>query len=66
MNAPVRRFQAEARLPDLDMILPRLTQAFAETAALYDREASFPADNFRRLHEAGLLALTAPARLGGL
>lgn len=67
MNAPAHRFEAQAaKLPDLDAILPGLTEAFADTAALHDREASFPVDNFRRLHEAGLLALTAPARLGGL
>jgi alkylation response protein AidB-like acyl-CoA dehydrogenase len=66
VNAPVHRFEAQAKLPDLDAILPGLTEAFADTAAQHDREASFPTDNFRRLHEAGLLALTAPARLGGL
>lgn len=66
MNAPVRRFEVQARLPDLDAILPELTKAFAATAGQHDREASFPADNFHQLHEAGLLALTAPARLGGL
>lgn len=64
MNAPVRRFEPQASLPDLDAILPELTRAFAATAALHDREASFPVENFRLLHEAGLLALTAPAPSG--
>jgi alkylation response protein AidB-like acyl-CoA dehydrogenase len=53
-------------LPDLDAILPGLTAAFADTAGRHDREASFPAENFDALREAGLLALTAPKRLGGL
>jgi len=50
---------------DLDDILPELTAAFAATAAEHDRHASFPFANFTRLHEKGLLALTAPAALGG-
>ena len=37
-----------------------LAAAFAATAAEHDRAGSFPHDNFRRLHEAGMLALTAP------
>lgn len=53
-------------LPDLDAILPGLTAAFAATAAVHDREASFPTANFEALRDAGLLALTAPRRLGGL
>ncbi|WP_337188034.1 acyl-CoA dehydrogenase family protein [Phenylobacterium sp.] len=51
--------------PDLDALLPGLTAAFAETAAQHDRDSSFPFANFERLREAGLLALTAPAALGG-
>ncbi|WP_231499465.1 acyl-CoA dehydrogenase family protein [Caulobacter sp. UNC358MFTsu5.1] len=46
--------------------MPGLTAAFAATAARHDREASFPTANFDALREAGLLALTAPRRLGGL
>jgi alkylation response protein AidB-like acyl-CoA dehydrogenase len=42
-----------------------LSQAFAEGAALVDREAIFPADNFSRLRDNGLLALTAPSAWGG-
>jgi alkylation response protein AidB-like acyl-CoA dehydrogenase len=66
MNAPLPRFEAEDRLPDLDALLPGLTRTFASNAERNDREASFPAENFHLLHQAGLLALTAPARLGGL
>lgn len=42
-----------------------LAAEFAGRAALHDREASFPFDNFRELSEAGLLALTVPTALGG-
>jgi alkylation response protein AidB-like acyl-CoA dehydrogenase len=43
-----------------------LALEFAARAARHDREASFPFENFDRLSEAGLLALTVPAALGGL
>jgi alkylation response protein AidB-like acyl-CoA dehydrogenase len=42
-----------------------LASEFAARAALHDRDASFPFENFERLSEAGLLALTVPAALGG-
>jgi alkylation response protein AidB-like acyl-CoA dehydrogenase len=42
-----------------------LAAEFAARAAEHDREASFPFGNFDRLSEAGLLALTVPAALGG-
>ena len=42
-----------------------LASEFAATAALHDREASFPFENFNQLSEAGLLALTVPTALGG-
>ncbi|BCW89215.1 Putative acyl-CoA dehydrogenase YdbM [Alphaproteobacteria bacterium SO-S41] len=51
--------------PDLDRILPQLTSAFAATAGAHDRDASFPFENFERLRQENLLALTAPRRLGG-
>ncbi|MDB5482259.1 MAG: acyl-CoA dehydrogenase domain protein [Caulobacteraceae bacterium] len=53
------------RLPDLDAVLPGLTARFAATADAHDRDSSFPFENFAALHEAGLLALTAPVDLGG-
>lgn len=43
-----------------------LAVRFAERAPMHDRDASFPFENFRDLSEAGLLALTVPAALGGL
>ena len=42
-----------------------LATAFAERAPLHDRDGSFPFQNFDDLSEAGLLALTVPAALGG-
>jgi len=53
------------RLTDLDALLPGLTARFAATADAHDRDSSFPFENFAALHEAGLLALTAPVDLGG-
>lgn len=51
--------------PDLVTRASRLAARFAERAPRHDREASFPFENFRELSEAGLLALTVPAALGG-
>jgi alkylation response protein AidB-like acyl-CoA dehydrogenase len=42
-----------------------LAPGFAARAERHDREASFPFENFKELSEAGLLALTVPAALGG-
>ncbi len=42
------------------------TERFAPRAEKYDREASFPADDFDDLREAGLLALCVPEQYGGL
>ena len=38
---------------------------FAERAVRYDREATFPTENFQDLHEAGLLGICIPESLGG-
>ena len=43
----------------------RLASGFAARAAQHDRDGSFPFENFNELSEAGLLALTVPAALGG-
>jgi alkylation response protein AidB-like acyl-CoA dehydrogenase len=42
-----------------------LSPGFAERAGAHDRDGSFPFRNFAELSEAGLLALTVPAELGG-
>ena len=39
---------------------------FAQRAAKYDSESSFPFENYRDLHDAGLLGLTVPTEYGGL
>ena len=41
-------------------------EKFAPRAAVHDREASFPTENYRDLHEAGLLAICIPHAHGGL
>jgi alkylation response protein AidB-like acyl-CoA dehydrogenase len=43
-----------------------LGPAFAERAARYDREASFPFENFEDLRVGGLLALCIPTEYGGM
>ncbi len=42
-----------------------LAADFATRAAAYDRDGSFPFENFEQLAEAGLLALTVPRSAGG-
>src|SRR5438309_10233530 len=39
---------------------------FAPRAARYDAESSFPHENYRDLHAAGLLPLTVPRAYGGV
>jgi len=50
---------------DFDTVLERLSQQLAATAHVYDESGDFPKDNFKLLHEHGLLALTVPKALGG-
>lgn len=56
---------ATAVVPTLLERAERLASDFAARAARHDREASFPFENFDLLSQAGLLALTVPAALGG-
>ncbi|MCF7557267.1 acyl-CoA dehydrogenase family protein [Pseudomonas petrae] len=42
-----------------------ITERLAETAQHYDETAEFPHENFRLLHEHGLLGLTVEGSLGG-
>lgn len=53
-----------ARLADLGRELGRTI--FAGRAATFDREARFPAENYRDLKEAGLLGICVPRAEGGL
>jgi len=39
---------------------------FAGRAAAYDRDARFPVENYKDLHQAGLLGIAIPKSLGGL
>src|SRR5215207_9225766 len=39
---------------------------FAQRAAIHDRDASFPTENYRDLHKAGFLAICIPKGEGGL
>src|SRR5882724_7157019 len=57
--------RAQPREPDHFERALQLAARFAERAAAHDRDASFPFENFKELSEAGLLALTVPAALGG-
>ena len=49
----------------LDATLAELTKAFAATAAEVDASGRVPVENFDRLHDAGLIGLTAPTEVGG-
>ena len=51
---------------ELSTVARELGQSrFAERAAGYDREASFPTENYRDMHEAGLLGICIPRADGG-
>ncbi|MFE7122780.1 acyl-CoA dehydrogenase family protein [Streptomyces sp. NPDC057617] len=52
------------RVPDLGR-LPAVTEALAARAAEHDRDASFPAEGFVLVQDAGLLTATVAARHGG-
>jgi alkylation response protein AidB-like acyl-CoA dehydrogenase len=39
---------------------------FADRAAVYDRDATFPTENYRDLHRSGLLGIAIPRKHGGL
>ncbi|VVN68240.1 acyl-CoA dehydrogenase family protein [Pseudomonas fluorescens] len=48
-----------------DALLENIGAQLAATAHLYDESGAFPHDNFKLLHEHGLVALTVPKALGG-
>jgi alkylation response protein AidB-like acyl-CoA dehydrogenase len=56
---------ARPRAVENDTLLA-IRRQFAANAAKVDQQATFPASNIALLHEAGLLALTVPARFGGM
>jgi len=51
---------------ELIALAESLGPAFARRAEKYDREASFPFENYAELRKAGLLGLCVPAKFGGL
>jgi alkylation response protein AidB-like acyl-CoA dehydrogenase len=63
-NSVRKEFSTDAA-PTLFERAELLALGFGARAAQHDREASFPFENFDQLSEAGLLALTVPAALGG-
>jgi alkylation response protein AidB-like acyl-CoA dehydrogenase len=64
-SSSIRKDVADDAMPAFFECARLLAGEFAARAAQHDRDASFPFDNFRELAEAGLLALTVPAALGG-
>jgi alkylation response protein AidB-like acyl-CoA dehydrogenase len=62
--APGTRRQRQTALVALAGALGR--EKFAPRAERYDREASFPHENYADLRDAGLLGLCVPERYGGL
>lgn len=50
----------------IDLVCRLAAERFAPRAERYDREASFPFDDYDDLRQAGLLALCVPERYGGL
>jgi alkylation response protein AidB-like acyl-CoA dehydrogenase len=53
------------RQPQLAALLPRITAALAATAEAADAAGRLPPENFRLLHQAGLIGLPGPVALGG-
>ena len=58
-------FPLNKKQQDLIAQAESLGPAFAARAAKYDREASFPHENYAELKKAGLLALCVPESYGG-
>ncbi|MGF6208172.1 acyl-CoA dehydrogenase family protein [Pseudomonas frederiksbergensis] len=58
---PLRSIEAA----NFEALLETLGAQLAATAHVYDESGAFPHDNFKRLHEHGLVALTVPKSLGG-
>ncbi len=60
-------FRLTADQADLAALARRLgREKFAARAAQYDRDASFPTENYRDLHDAGLMGICIPREYGGV
>ena len=52
-------------MANFEALLEHIGAQLAATAHLYDESGAFPHDNFKLLHDHGLVALTVPKALGG-
>ena len=52
--------------PVVQKVAQLARERFAGRAARYDTYSAFPFENYRDLHDAGLLGLTVPVEYGGL
>jgi alkylation response protein AidB-like acyl-CoA dehydrogenase len=59
-------FDLSKKQKELIALAESLGPAFARRAAKYDREASFPHENYADLKGAGLLGLCVPEKFGGM
>ena len=64
-SSSIRKEPAVGETPAFYDCARLLAAEIAARAAQHDRDGSFPFENFKDLSEAGLLALTVPAALGG-
>ena len=62
LHPPVLR---SVEVADFEALLESISEQLGATAHVYDESGAFPHDNFKLLHEHGLLALTVPKALGG-
>ncbi len=65
MTVTPLRTRSLTAVEDSVTVAAELGRVFAKTAGDHDAGASFPHENIRLLHEAGLTALTAPVEFGG-
>ncbi|GAB6408713.1 acyl-CoA dehydrogenase family protein [Pseudomonas sp. MHK4] len=61
-HPPVLR---SVEVANFEALLERLSEQLGASAHLYDESGAFPHDNFKLLHQHGLVALTVPKALGG-
>ncbi|MYJ48434.1 MAG: acyl-CoA dehydrogenase family protein, partial [Acidimicrobiales bacterium] len=65
----VRVMNEQVLTPERAELVARMAElgpAFAERAPKYDRDASFPHENWADLADAGFLGLCVPKEVGGL
>jgi len=62
LHPPVLR---SVEVANFEALLESISEQLGATAHVYDESGAFPHDNFKLLHEHGLVALTVPKALGG-